>query len=382
MKPTILYVDDEVENLIVFEASFEDEFDVLTANSGEAALELLQTQSVPVVVADHRMPGMSGVELCEILRREYPHTKRIILTGYSDSAAMLDAINKGQVFHFHTKPWEKNVLLQVLYSAIEAHRLSMTNMRLTDQLLVSQRCVTLGQMAAQIAHEIGNQIGMAPLIELIQEKYANCPDLLHVAELASEAQNRMVSLIDEIKRFVRFEQNSLERRPTELAPTLRELASFLRFDRRFSHSRFECRIESEPSVLGNKFKIQQVVVNLLNNAADAIADNEDGKIQLSLNTIDEMAVISVRDNGPGIAPEDLERIWHPFFTTKGECGNGLGLEICRQLVERHDGQIDCQSQLGAGCEFTIRIPLLDRNSPALAENWITEPRQTIDRVTR
>ncbi|MGH7140345.1 MAG: response regulator, partial [Pirellulales bacterium] len=83
MKRDILYVDDELDNLVVFEATFDSSFRVYTANSAAKALELLERQLFPVVVADQRMPGMTGAELFEVMRRKYPHTKRVMLTGYA-----------------------------------------------------------------------------------------------------------------------------------------------------------------------------------------------------------------------------------------------------------------------------------------------------------
>ena len=122
MKRDILYVDDEFENLIVFQATFEEYFNVVTANSGQEALDLLGTRAFPVVVADQRMPRMTGAELFEIMSHKYPHTKRVMLTGYADSKAMLSAINQGRVFHFLKKPWEQDVVFSILVRAVDVAR--------------------------------------------------------------------------------------------------------------------------------------------------------------------------------------------------------------------------------------------------------------------
>ena len=97
MKRNLLYVDDQPENLVVFRAAFGKRLNVMTAASGAKALELFGNHEIPVMIADQRMPDMTGVELCEIARREHPHTIRMILTGYIDSDAMMEAINKGHV---------------------------------------------------------------------------------------------------------------------------------------------------------------------------------------------------------------------------------------------------------------------------------------------
>ena len=121
MKRDLLYVDDEPDNVVVFEAAFEDDFNVFTADGGKAALDVLERHAIPVVVSDQRMPEMSGTELFSIMRRRYPHIQRIILTGYTDPDGMIEAINQGQVFHFVKKPWERPYLQSVLIRAFQAH---------------------------------------------------------------------------------------------------------------------------------------------------------------------------------------------------------------------------------------------------------------------
>src|SRR5262249_34328887 len=151
----------------------------------------------PVVVADQRMPKMSGAELFEILRRTCPHTKRIMLTGYADSRAMLSAINQGQVFYFIKKPWEQDVVLSILVRAIEAHDMSMSNMMLQDRLVAADRCALLGRSAAQLAHEMGNQLCMLPLLELIEEEYGDHQDLMQMAAFARTTYERLLQIINE-----------------------------------------------------------------------------------------------------------------------------------------------------------------------------------------
>ncbi len=119
MKSNILYVDDEPENIVVFEAAFEDLFNISTANSAEEALQLTEESYFPVIVSDQRMPGMTGAELFEILRERHPFSKRIVLTAYSDTSTMMDAINKAGVYQFVTKPWNRESLAPVLMRAVE-----------------------------------------------------------------------------------------------------------------------------------------------------------------------------------------------------------------------------------------------------------------------
>ena len=373
MKRNILYVDDELDNLIVFEATFESTFNIHTANSAAKALDLLERQTFPVVVADQRMPGMTGAELFEVMRRKYPHTKRVMLTGYADSKAMLDAINQGQVYYFLKKPWERHDIFSVLSRAIEAYDLSVANSALTDRLVAIDRCAALGRSAARIAHEMGNQLCVLPLLELIEERYADHDDLLQTAALARQTYDRLVQLVDEVKSFVRFEQTGLELQPLSLSDLLHEMLAFLRFDNTLPHDKLTLRIHAEATVKGHPIKLQQVLINLLKNAAYAVREQAAGHISLELDVQRSEAVVTVRDNGCGMAPDVAERIWEPFFSTKGEEGNGLGLDIVKGIIEAHGGQIACATEVGVGTAFTIRLPAIYSETANAAPAKVARP---------
>lgn len=362
MKPELLYVDDEEGNLVVFEAAFEDDFQITLAHSAEEVLELMEERAFAVVVADHRMPKMTGVELLEILRERHPLTKRILLTGYTDPAAMIDSINRGQVFHYVRKPWERHELLAILRRAFEAHDLEFANQTLTNQLIAADRLATLGQATARIAHEMGNQLCMLPLLEVMEEEFAGNPRMQKIAGFATQTYERLVALVDEVKKFVRQEHEDFDRRPLALDEMIQELISFLRFDRKIDVARVHAQLRATPPVLGNRFKLQQVLTNLIKNASDAIEGREDGWIRISLQQDGQNVRIDVSDNGCGIPDAIRDRVWQPFFTTKGERGNGLGLDVCRRLVESHDGTIECESVSEAGTTFSITLPLANATS--------------------
>ena len=129
-KRDILYVDDEPDNGIVFEAEFGGEFKVWCASQCSQAMELLAQHEFPVVVSDHRMPKMTGAELFHLMRTQYPRTKQIMLSGYSDCPEVTEAINRGQI-HWFAKPWCRNSLYPVLLSAIESHDLLVRHDEIT-----------------------------------------------------------------------------------------------------------------------------------------------------------------------------------------------------------------------------------------------------------
>ena len=109
-KITILYVDDEENNLFSFKATFRMKYEVLTAISGDEALEILAAKQVHIIVTDQRMPEMTGVEFLEKVVLKFHDPIRIMLTGYADMSAVVDAVNKGKIFHYITKPWNEEDL--------------------------------------------------------------------------------------------------------------------------------------------------------------------------------------------------------------------------------------------------------------------------------
>lgn len=364
MKRDLLYVDDEPDNVVVFEAAFEDDFRVWTATSGKEALKVLDEHPIPVVVSDQRMPEMTGVEMFSIMRRRYPHIQRIILTGYTDPDGMIQAINQGQVFHFVKKPWERPYLHSVLIRAFQAHDLSVTNSALTDQLILSERLALLGQATARLAHEMGNHLCLLPLVEYVEENCADNDDLVKLAGLSRESLKRLSEMVQEVKAFCNSQQQNFSKQSLSLTELVHELVSFLRFDKSVPFRQVSVDVPSEIMVMGNKVKLQQVLLNLIKNAAYAIRDKADGSIVVSVDRQADQARIRVRDNGGGIPAEVQPRIFEPFFTTKGKEGTGLGLDVCRRLIEAHGGTIRFESAPGTGTTFEIALPVDENASDA------------------
>lgn len=134
-KPHILYIDDEKENLTVFKFAFMSSYKIHVAQSAVEGLDILREQpQMSIIISDQRMPGKSGVEFLEQTRDEFPDLIRIIVTGYSDIEAVIDAINKGRVYHFVKKPWEKDEFKSILDKAYETHQLRKENKSLIEYL--------------------------------------------------------------------------------------------------------------------------------------------------------------------------------------------------------------------------------------------------------
>ncbi len=165
-KDTILIVDDQPEILNALERLLKEEYQILTAASGSAALEILAKQQVTVILADQRMPGMTGVEFFSRALEQQPDTIRILITAYADITASIDAVNRGQIFYYISKPWEPEELLLIVRRAVEKFRLLRENKELNQKLheanvQLQQENVLLKQSITR-EYDFSSIIGHAP----------------------------------------------------------------------------------------------------------------------------------------------------------------------------------------------------------------------------
>jgi len=130
----VLYVDDELNNLMAFTAAFRRKFDIHTAQSAEEGRRILATNEVHVIISDQRMPGTTGIEFFESIIEQYPHPIRMLITGYSDISAVIGAINSGQVYKYLEKPWDEETFAIYIEKAYEVHQLRSRNRSLLESL--------------------------------------------------------------------------------------------------------------------------------------------------------------------------------------------------------------------------------------------------------
>lgn len=133
----VLYVDDEINNLNSFKAAFRRDFNIYTAPSAAEGRKILDVNEIGVIITDQRMPVTTGIEFLESILPVYPDTIRILLTGFSDINAVIDAINRGQVYKYLVKPWQNDELKIHIQNAIEIYNLRKENKELTYKLQIA-----------------------------------------------------------------------------------------------------------------------------------------------------------------------------------------------------------------------------------------------------
>ncbi len=132
----ILYVDDEEQNLVSFRATFRREYNIFTALSGKEGMEIMHNNHIHIIITDQRMPEMTGIQFLEKILPVFPDTIRMILTGFSDVEAIIDAINTGRVFRYITKPWDEQELRMTIENARQIYNLQQKNKNLVTELQV------------------------------------------------------------------------------------------------------------------------------------------------------------------------------------------------------------------------------------------------------
>lgn len=410
----ILIVDDEAGIREVFAAWLREEgFECETAASADEALASLAEDTYALVISDMMMPGRNGVELLREIKARYPDTAVIMVSGVDRPQRVRDALRVG-AFDYLIKPCELDVLTLSVEHALERRTLQRTARtykahlenqnielanskakleRLQGQLVHTEKMASLGQLAAGVAHELNNPAGFIyGNMDLLGDYLAQIHTLLRVYDKATLPANDL-QLVNSRKTEIRYEKlvgelDSIIADCREGAERICDVVKNLRLFSRLDEAEIKkveihSGIDSTVRLLSRYFRggqvtllrnygelppidcfagqLNQVWMNLLVNAAQAIAVR--GEVSISTSLDQRTVVVAISDTGCGIPEDQLSRIFEPFFTTKsvGE-GTGLGLSISYGIIERHGGTISVESLVGTGTTFTVRIPIRENAS--------------------
>ncbi|HEU4882172.1 MAG TPA: HAMP domain-containing sensor histidine kinase [Longimicrobium sp.] len=218
-----------------------------------------------------------------------------------------------------------------------------------------EKLAAMGTATARILHQIKNPLQTIVLHSDILQNEKMVADPAQRREVANaiigESQ-RLVAMLDELSVYASGAQRALNRQPVFVDDLVRQVAAH--------ESREGMKVDAagveQAVVYADAYYLRQVIDNLVRNAREAMGDTPDARLRVMVERDAGQAVVSVADNGPGIAPDKVKDIFKPFHSTKGK-GMGLGLAICREIVEAHAGRIEVDSTVGEGTTFTVRLPL-------------------------
>lgn len=378
----ILLVDDEEAILRSLGEVFRDlGYEVLTALDGGEALRLATGQPVDLVISDVKMPHMDGIELLSRLQTQTPDLPVILITGHGDEDTAISALQKGARDYLR-KPIRVKALLAAIKRVQDQQQLEQLLGEERNKLVHASRLASLGTLAAGLAHEINNPATFVKgdlqllvkswgivneVLEALPPGQVKNPEGLvfvmkEVPGLLSGMQQgmeRIIRLVREMSLLARSEKQDSQRTVVDLGQCIEEAVAM---GRHVLPAQTRVQQVQEGETLQTRAdaqQITQVLMNLLSNAAYALACMPDPTIVVRARREAEWATIEVEDNGAGIPEEARPRIFDPFFTTKdiGQ-GTGLGLSICRGIIHDHGGQIGFESRVGKGTRFWVRLPAL------------------------
>ena len=379
-RPVVLIAEDEPDMQRFLKSELQKDYDIVTATDGVQALEKAEHFVPDIILLDMMMPEMDGLEVCRALRKR-PTTMKIpviLLTARADEETKFDALQMG-ANDFLAKPFSSTELQARIRNLIESHhyqrKLSKQNVALTTaieqiketetQLVQSEKLASLGRLSAGIIHEINNPLNftMTGLFTL-RNKGKHLPpeqrgEYEEIINDMEEGLKRVRNIVSDLRTFTHPGGGTGE--PVDVAEVVGASLRFLAGEWK-NVVQIEQSLPPNQLVWANRNKLIHVLVNLIQNSIDALAEKkfEDGEhstIWIESRAESGRGLIIVRDNGMGIEQKVLDKIFDPFFTTKevGK-GMGLGLSICYRIVQGYGGKISVKSERGKFCEFTLDFP--------------------------
>ncbi|GAB6096742.1 response regulator [Desulfatiferula olefinivorans] len=364
---------------------------VVTRDGREALMTLLKSDAPQMALLDWMMPGTDGPTVCRILKESsrMDPLYLIIITSRSRPEDMVDGLNAG-ADDYIAKPVDTRELMARIDAGFRSLDLQMQlkdysrNMEQlaqerAAQLIHADRMASLGTLSAGIAHEINNPASFISInIQTLEQNWhlieasvagrasdderkraqAICREIPAMFSEIRDGISRIKGIVDNLKSFTRSD-----------GPRYREIAVDTCIDHalKLCANRLKHRVrvhlnlpDGLPRIIADDRRLEQVFVNLFINAADAMeqADGTGGDLVIEASADDDRLTITVRDSGPGLTPDVLERMFSPFFTTKEEGkGTGLGLSISQGIITDHGGTLTATNADAGGAVFSIRLPL-------------------------
>ena len=374
----VLVVDDEPVILQILRTVLHDApWESLFADTGQAARARLEAGGIDCLLTDKNLPDVNGLELARIAREQGAEV--LVMTGYASVETAVRAVELG-VFDYIVKPIDDIFAVRrKVGQALERRRLQAENASLVDglrartaeleaalaearalqsELVQAEKLAGLGTLAAGLAHEISSPLmGVMGLCEAItlEDDAAVCR--AHAAEAVG-----FCGAIRDIVHGLTRHARSAEADPPGPVGVEAVARESVRLCARLAPGvRFVVEVPPGLAVRGRSGEVQQILVNLLRNGADAVMERGAGTVGIAARALDGgLVAVDIVDDGAGIAAADLPRVFDPFFTTKAPGhGTGLGLAVTWRIVQRLGGRVSVESAPGQGTTVHLELPAAD-----------------------
>ncbi len=398
-KATLLVVDDEDGPRQSLRVIFKDDYEILMASDGATAIELAQKSDIDVAVLDVRMAGMSGIEVLERLKYVDPGIEVVMMTAFETTDTMRQALRL-RACDYINKPSDVSTIRAAVANAMQrrtleseihnnAEKLQQLLSELQNQKITEQISQTRGEIYASIIHDINGPLTViSGFIQLMNQRIGpavrlELEDLEFVKDRLKTITRQVTNCIEISRRYLSFLRRQSDDTPhVGVNQLFTDLSHLLNVHPSLHSHRFAVHpLGKDIAVRMNGTDVIQVLLNLAVNALQStsqvhavdvegrvlpqpldLAAFKDGPQDRLLNVecfenAAPVLAISVRDNGPGIPPEVLPRIFQAYFTTKpARQGTGLGLNIVQRLVKEARGALHVHTCVGEGTTFTVYIP--------------------------
>ncbi len=395
----LLIVDDEDGPRQSLRVIFKDEYDLLMADDGPTAIDLVQKNDIDVAVLDIRMAGMSGIEVLERLKYVNPEIEVIMMTAFETTDTIRQALRL-RACDYINKPFDLATIRAAVAQAMQrrmleseihssAEKVQQLLVELQDQRVEEQIAKTRGDIYASIIHDINGPLTIiSGFVQVLNQRLnrnsrMELEDLEFIKDRLRIIGRQVGNCVEISRRYLGFlRRQTDENTRVSVNQLLHDLEQLVRVHPSLTENEFRVALLAEDlGVKINGTDVIQILLNLVVNAFQCaqfshrvevggevlraalnLAEFKDGPNDRLLNveSMDNTAPLVklwVRDTGPGIPPEVLPKIFQPYFTTKGpRQGTGLGLNIVQRLIKEGSGALHCHTQTGEGTTFTIYLP--------------------------
>lgn len=356
-KIKILYVDDEPDNLVGFKASLRLNYKVFTAVNVPQAIDYLDSHpDIRVIFCDQRMPGKTGVDFFADIRISHPLPVRILLTAYTNINAIIDAINKGNVFRYVQKPWVESDLVS---SIEEADKFYMANSMLSVKNDELQKAYTaLNKFAHSVSHDIrGPLTGILGAINLAREM-DDVEEMKEMMFLMEKSVKKLDAYVLSMHDYYSLQRGELKITEIDFNKIMNELKTMYSINSKINHVGFSINVKQEETFRNDEAPLMLIFNNLLSNAfkyQDKKSKNK--SVEVDIEVRKSIATIYVKDTGIGILGSHVGEIFNLFYRSNSvEVGSGLGLYNVKSALSKLNGQIEVDSVLHEGTIFKVTIP--------------------------
>jgi|SaaInl7_200m_RNA_FD_contig_101_199236_length_7817_multi_5_in_0_out_0_5 signal transduction histidine kinase len=365
--PMVLCVDDDEAVIRSLEREFRGApFSFVGLHSAQEGLDYLADKRVSVVVSDHRMPGMQGVEFLEAVRQRDPDTFRVMLTAYGDVETVSSAVNRAGIHRIVTKPWDRDALMQILQQGLDHARRTRARTDLPGRWLAAAyqslcRKETTAVQSRLLRGVVLEALGplSAAVSKVAEVERGDGMDETDRWRLEM-ARGKVELGVRILKALLWFSAPEASRKElTDIRAIVTHTLALYAHEIKRRGVHLHLDVNGVPALQLDRRGMAQLVANLIGNAMDAMS-GAGGRIWIGASPVrcaDGSSWVEVRvgDSGRGMTEAERRKAAVPFYTTKPEAA-GVGLSVCKRIAQDHGGSLEIRSRGDKGTEVAVRLP--------------------------